>query len=450
MTDADLVRRHAAPVPRYTSYPTAPHFGPEVDEATYRGWLAALPDGTALSLYAHIPFCDRLCWFCGCTTKQVLRYDPVAAYLPALHREIETVAALLDGRGRAAALHLGGGSPSLLRPGDLVGLARGVRRHFALADRFEFSVEIDPSDMTEDRHDGLAAAGVTRISIGVQDFDPRVQAAINRPQSFEQTRRVVEGVRSRGIGSVNLDVLYGLPHQTTAGVLATVEQALALSPDRIALFGYAHVPWMKAHQRMIDETALPDAAARYDQARAAATRLVDAGYAAIGIDHFARAGDGLAVAAGSGALHRNFQGYTTDAAPALIGFGASAIGSLPQGHVQNAPATGEYRRRVAETGLAVARGVAFAGDDRLRGYVIERLMCDFAISVPVLRRLFGAAAEAIVVEMVGVAGEDADGLLAFDGDVFAVTETGRPFVRSIAARFDAYLARNAARHSIAV
>ncbi|HEV2516189.1 MAG TPA: oxygen-independent coproporphyrinogen III oxidase [Devosia sp.] len=445
-----LASRAARPVPRYTSYPTAPHFHPGITDADYAGWLGALPTETDLSLYVHVPFCDRLCWFCGCHTKQVLRYGPIAAYLPAVHLEMEEVARHLDGRGRATALHLGGGSPSMLRPDDLIALAQRARQLFRPRHDFEFSIEIDPNDMTEDRYDAFAAAGVNRISVGVQDFDPRVQQAINRLQSFEQTRAVVEGMRRRGVSSVNLDVLYGLPHQTVGTLEATIEQALALHPDRLALFGYAHVPWMKTHQRMIDAAMLPDPQERLRQSAAAAARIVAAGYVAIGLDHFAKPADRLAIAAGAGQLRRNFQGYTTDAAPALIGFGASSIGSLPQGYVQNTVATGEYVRAVKARGLAIARGIALSSEDRMRGWVIERLMCDLAVSVPDLRRRFGSAAEAVLVEMAYAAQGDADGIVEFDGRRFAITDAGRPYVRSVAAAFDTYLSTGTGRHSVAV
>jgi oxygen-independent coproporphyrinogen III oxidase len=449
MSDTALTR-HAKPVPRYTSYPTAPHFHPGIGDAEYERWLGGLPDETDLSLYVHVPFCDRLCWFCGCHTKQVLRYDPIAAYLPAVHAEIETVTRLLAGRGSVTALHLGGGSPSMLRPADLISLARNARAVSKAAPDFEFSIEIDPNDMTDDRYDAFAAAGVTRISVGVQDFNPVVQQAINRIQTFEQTQAVVEGMRQRGVESINLDVLYGLPHQTVSSVEASIDLALSLNPDRLALFGYAHVPWMKTHQRMIDEAALPDPAERLRQSSAAASRIEAAGYIAVGIDHFARATDRLAVAARAGKLRRNFQGYTTDSAPALIGFGASSIGSLPQGYVQNITATGEYIRAIRERGLAIAKGIAFSDEDRMRGWVIERLMCDFEIAVDELRHRFGQAAGAVLREMSFAAQGDRDGIIDFDGRTFAITRQGRPFVRSIAAAFDTYLATGVGRHSVAV
>jgi oxygen-independent coproporphyrinogen-3 oxidase len=447
----DLIRRYAKPVPRYTSYPTAPHFHEGVNANTYADWLGGLPADTALSLYLHIPFCDRLCWFCGCHTKQVLRYDPIAAYLPALTKEIETVGGLLAGRGQVVAIHLGGGSPSMLKPRDLMLLTIGIRRAFAMGDSLEFSIEIDPNDMTPDRFQALAAAGVTRVSIGVQDFDPRVQAAINRIQSVEQTRSVIDGMRDRGVTSTNLDVLYGLPFQTLDTLRATIEHVIDMRPDRIALFGYAHVPWMKTHQRMIDESALPGVIERFEQSQYAAERLAAAGYVRVGIDHFALPKDSLASAAREGRLHRNFQGYTTDTAPALIGLGASSIGSLPQGYVQNLTATGEYTRRIAEAGLAIAKGVAFSSEDELRGYVIEELMCNFGVSVAELRRRFERAeVDAVIADMRVQYALDHDDLVLFDGLSFHVTQRGRPFVRSIASKFDTYLAAGTARHSVAV
>ncbi|MBK8085751.1 MAG: oxygen-independent coproporphyrinogen III oxidase [Devosia sp.] len=450
MTD-DLIKRYAKPVPRYTSYPTAPHFHAGIDAATYAAWLGELPAQTPISLYVHIPFCDRLCWFCGCHTKQVLRYDPIAAYLPSVYREIETVSENLGGRGHVVALHLGGGSPSMLQPADMLALVAHIRENFVVSESLEFSIEMDPNDLTEDRYDALAAAGVTRVSVGVQDFNPKVQAAINRIQTFEQTREVIEAMRTRGVGSSNIDMLYGLPYQTIESVEATADQVLSLRPERIALFGYAHVPWMKTHQKMIDEAALPGVAERLKQSLAAAERILSAGYVQIGIDHFALPSDGLAVAAAGGHLHRNFQGYTTDAAPALIGLGASSIGSLPQGYVQNTVATGEYIRQVRENGLATARGIALSDEDRLRAWVIERLMCDFAVSTGELQARFGETAAAPVVqEMRYAALYDGDGLVSFDGRTFSINEIGRPFARTVAATFDAYLANGAGRHSVAV
>ena len=446
----ELAERYATPVPRYTSYPTAPHFHADIDDASYRRWIAALPGDATLSLYIHVPFCDRLCWFCGCHTKQIHRYAPVTKYLSALHAEITSVAGLLASRGKVVAIHLGGGSPSMLTPGDFLALNALLRSHFVVSEEVEFSIEIDPNDMDETRYDALAAIGITRVSLGVQDFNPEVQAAINRIQTYEQTKAVVDAMRRRGVHSVNLDILYGLPHQTVRSVEATARQALTLQPDRLAIFGYAHVPWLKTHQRMIEESALPGIRERFEQAQAAAREVVAAGYEAIGFDHFARPADDLAAAAREGRLHRNFQGYTVDSATALIAFGASAIGRLPQGYVQNTVATATYQRQIEANGTAIDRGVALTDEDHLRSYAIERLLCDFSIARSDLRQRFGDLAEPLALEMAAVAAGDTDGLTEFDGDRLVVTPRGRPFIRAIAASFDAYLLKDGARYSIAV
>lgn len=444
-----LVDKFSKPVPRYTSYPTAPHFHAGIDDATYAAWLGELPEQASLSLYLHLPFCDRLCWFCGCHTKQVNRYDPVTRYLVALRAEVDRVGAMVGG-GKVTALHWGGGSPSLLRPADIASMTARIRQAFRVLPEAEFSVELDPNDMDEARFDAWALAGMTRASIGVQDFDPIVQAAINREQTFAQTEHVVLAVRSRGVRSVNIDMLYGLPHQTVSGAVATATQVASLRPDRVALFGYAHVPWMKKHQTMIDEAALPDGPARFEQAEAAAAVLLAAGYLPIGMDHFALPHDSLAVADGQGRLQRNFQGYTADRHDALIGLGASAIGKLPQGYVQNVVATHDYQRRALNGSGAVARGVAFAGDDRMRGHVIERLMCDFALDFAALRDAFGEAAEDAIGEAIAIGLADSDGMIRLVPGAMEITERGRPFVRTLASKFDAYLAGDGARYSRAV
>ncbi|MBL8583473.1 MAG: oxygen-independent coproporphyrinogen III oxidase [Rhizobiaceae bacterium] len=445
-----LLSKLAAPAPRYTSYPTAPHFHAGIDAAVYRGWLEELPDGASLSLYLHIPYCDRLCWFCACHTKQTLSYAPVQRYLEALKREIATVGAAVGRRRMVSAVHFGGGSPTLLRADDMVALSEALSSSFEIPVGCEISVEIDPSDMDEARFDALARAGMTRASLGVQDFEPAVQKAINRMQSYEQTRWAVESVRERGVASVNLDVLYGLPHQTEATLTRTLEQVLTLSPDRIALFGYAHVPWFKKHQTMIDEAALPDIAARYGQAQLAARLVQAAGYVPVGLDHFSKPSDGLAQACVEGRLRRNFQGYTVDEADALIGLGASAVGRLPQGYVQNLSATGQYERALVEGGLAVARGIGFTPEDRARSFVIERLMCDFGFSGVELRDRFGPAGKVILREAQDLAAMDEDGLFLRQGDNFVVPQEARPFVRNVAARFDTYLRNGQARHSQAI
>lgn len=439
----------AETAPRYTSYPTAPHFHAGVNGAIAESWLGRVGDDDALSLYLHVPFCDRLCWFCACHTRHTLRYQPVADYLEVLHREIDLVARRLEGRGRVSAVHLGGGSPTMLLPNDLKRLMDRLRTSFRFGEAAEIAIEIDPSDVDATRLDSIAAVGTTRASLGVQDFEPKVQKAINREQGFELTRDILEGLRSRGVGSVNLDLVYGLPHQTVETVSSTVEACLSLRPDRLALFGYAHVPWFKKHQTMIDEAALPDAAARLEQAGRAAKIICEAGYQPIGIDHFALPQDSLAVAARSGRLRRNFQGYTTDECETLIGLGPSSIGSFRQGHVQNVAAMGDYVRAVDAGELPVARGCALSEDDRMRGWVIERLMCDFAFAVPELLARFGPEARTVLAEAATIAANEPEWLVR-DSDCFEVPAASRAFARLVASRFDAYLHAGTARHSLAV
>lgn len=444
------IARLAAPVPRYTSYPTAPHFSPEVGNPTYREWLRALPSGARLSLYMHIPFCDTLCWFCGCHTRMVKKYTPVAGYLEHLEKEIAAIGALVPAGTRVTHVHWGGGSPTMLSPEDIVRLNAATHAAFQIDRSCDFAVEIDPRGMDDTRLDALAEAGLTRASIGVQDFNPEVQKAINRFQSFEETRSTVEGLRLRGVGSLNVDLLYGLPHQRTATMLASLDAVLSLRPDRIALFGYAHVPWMKKHQEMIPVEALPPVPERAESAERAAERLVIAGYRRIGIDHFALPRDPLAIAAANGTLRRNFQGYTTDDSDCLIGLGASAIGQFPQGFVQNVAGGQAYERRIAQGGLAVARGFVTSAEDRMRRDAIECLMCQLELDLEKLRARHGDLVSLLEPEVAAlVASEDAPLITPLPRG-FRISEAGRPFLRLIAARFDAYLPRGTGRHSSAV
>jgi len=431
-------------VPRYTSYPTAPHFHPGVDAVTVRGWMDALEGDDEISLYLHIPYCDRLCWFCACHTKQTRHYAPVATFLRSFHKEIETVGGLVSGRGRVRAVHFGGGSPTMLKPDDILTLGKALRDQFDFLDDASLSVEIDPNDMDEGRLDAFAAIGMTRASLGVQDFDPKVQKAINREQSFALTKSIVDAVRARGVSSRPCTLSHARPFSMVGSVAATVAQALTLAPDRLALFGYAHVPWFKTHQRLIDVAQLPGVSERLEQAQAAEDVLTAAGYEAVGLDHFALPGDSLAVAARTHRLRRNFQGYTVDEADALIGVGASSIGRLPQGFAQNAPDMGGYARAIESGRFAIAKGIALSEDDRARGRIIEQLMCNFVANGDELDdEAFDAALETLGPLVV-------EGFVRIEDRSITVAHAGRPFVRLAAAAFDAYLAHGKARHSLAV
>nr|WP_272210862.1 oxygen-independent coproporphyrinogen III oxidase [Marinicella sp. W31]MDC2876780.1 oxygen-independent coproporphyrinogen III oxidase [Marinicella sp. W31] len=449
ISDRQLLATFARPVPRYTSYPTAPHFHGGISAGDVSGWIKGLAAGQSLSLYVHIPYCDRLCWFCACHTKHTLRYDPITTYLESLRQEIKSVGALVSPDVQVKALHWGGGSPTMLKPEDMRRLMGWLRAAFSFAEDAEISVEMDPNDLDEARYDALSDIGVTRASLGVQDFDDKVQKTINRLQSFEQTASVISAMRERGVGSVNCDLLYGLPYQSLDTLSRTVEQIISLRPDRIALFGYAHVPWMKKHQTLIPEQALPDSEARFEQMTLAGGKLVDAGYTQIGIDHFALPEDSLAKAAKSGRLRRNFQGYTDESADALIGLGASSISEVPQGYWQNIPAIGEYGR-LAEAGeLPVVRGIALDDEDRLRGFVIEKVMCAYGFSSCELRARFGASAEPVIAEAKAYARLNPD-ICRFDAFGFRLQKVAFPFARSVAATFDTYLGGGRGRHSSAV
>jgi len=437
-------------VPRYTSYPTAPHFGSEVGQDQYERWLAELPPGAAISLYLHIPFCDELCWFCACRTQGSRMYYPVTRYLAQLEREIARVAELTGGRQPVSQMHWGGGSPTVLAPGDIRRLARHMREHFPRVAGAEFAVEIDPRDMTPERVAAFADAGLSRASIGVQDFDATVQRAIGRQQGWEMTRDVIGALRGIGVSGVNIDLLYGLPYQTRASLARTLEKVIGLSPDRIALFGYAHVPWMAKRQKLIDENALPGPEERQAQFALAARMLAEAGYTAIGIDHFARPGDSLAKARDDGTLKRNFQGYTVDPAEALIGFGASAIGFLPQGYVQNEPVTATYQLRIEHGGLAAQRGRALTLDDRVRRDAIEEILCQFRLDLDRLEARYGDFARPLSDTAGRLLEQAPEGALEPWRGGFRIAPRWRSHTRLVAAEFDAYFRTRPARHSLAV
>lgn len=431
-------------VPRYTSYPTAPHFAPAVGPRTYAQWLEQLDPAATLSLYLHVPYCAELCRYCGCHTKVVRRQEPIDAYAALLAREIDLLAKLVAGR-RVSAIHWGGGTPSTLGPDHLVTLCNRIAAIFDDRHMIEHAIELDPRHIAPSLVDALARIGVDRVSLGVQTFSPRIQDAIGRRQPQTVVERAVMLLRDAGIRHVNFDLMYGLPHQTERHLQNTIRAAHALRPSRIALFGYAHVPWFKTHQRLIDAAALPGANERLAQAEAARGMLIALGYVPIGLDHFALPDDALAQAAATGQLRRNFQGYTTDNADALIGLGASAIGRLPQGFAQNAPDIAGYARAIEAGQFATGRGIALTEDDRRRGRIIERLMCDFAADLDAV-----APGEAFSDALAALRPLAEDQLVRIAGRRIVVTESGRPFVRLVAAAFDAYLGRGTARHSRAV
>jgi oxygen-independent coproporphyrinogen-3 oxidase len=435
--------------PRYTSYPTAPHFSDAIGPEETRGWLGALSFDQRLSLYLHVPFCPAICSYCGCHTKALRQDAPLTAYKETLLREIELLAGATKAR-RVTSIHWGGGTPSMLGPARLLEIAEALRRHFDLDANVEHAIELDPRIVDESLVEALLKSGVTRASLGVQDFNPHVQKASGREQPYEIVERTVSLLRAGGIDAVNFDLMYGLPQQSVDDVIRTARLAVGLNPSRLAVFGYAHVPWFKAHQKLIDVAALAGASERLAQAIAVRETLEAAGYEAIGLDHFARPGDPMAAAARSGVLRRNFQGYTTDAADALLPIGVSSIGRLPQGYVANASDIAGWRRAIEADRFATTRGLAFSREDVARGEVIERLMCDFSVDFGAIAKAHSFGEDAFDDATPRLAALVEEGLVTLDGRSVSLTKDGRPFARLAAAAFDAYLQSNAARHSVAV
>lgn len=400
-------------------------------------WLRALPPGAEISLYLHVPFCRRLCWFCACRTQGTAKAGPLRAYLDSLHAELDLIAAHLPEGIRLSRLHWGGGTPTLMTPDMITELAGKVAGIVPFAEDAEFSVEIDPNEIDDARLDALSDAGLNRASIGVQDFDPEIQATIGRPQSFAITKAAVDGLRARGVQSLNIDILYGLPHQSEERIAESVQQVLSLSPDRVALYGYAHVPWMARRQSMIPTEALPSPESRLDLYETARNLFVWDGYKEIGIDHFARPGDGLEVALRDGRLRRNFQGYTDDNAVALVGAGASSISRFPQGFAQNDPATSGYQKAVRGGALATVRGHVFTPEDKVRDAMIGELMCTFRIDFGKIAERFGLSTADIASRAAGI-DEVFPGMVHLGSDALDIRPEGRPLARMIARYLDAY------------
>jgi oxygen-independent coproporphyrinogen III oxidase len=437
-------------LPRYTSYPTAMHFSAEIGEEGYRSWLKSVPVRQPASIYLHVPFCRSMCWYCGCHTSVTKRDDAIAIYAAGLRSEAHLVAETIGQRLPISHIHFGGGTPTIMTPqafADLVGALR--YSYFVLPDA-EIAVEIDPRTLTARMTEALGDCGINRASLGVQSFDPAVQTAINRLQSFEQTVASVERLRRAGVRRINFDLLYGLPLQTVDSCLDTVAKCVELLPDRFSVFGYAHVPSFKRHQRKFVEESLPGSIERHTQSETIAEVLLNAGYVRIGLDHFALPDDNLALARQEGRLRRNFQGYTDDSADTLIGLGASSIGRLPQGFVQNAVTTRDYLARIAEDRFATAKGYAFTEEDRFRADIIERIMCDLAVDLPEISRLHGRDPESAIVDRTRMESLIADGAVTMFDDHLSVNKGAEFLVRTVASAFDVHFARSAATHSRAV
>jgi oxygen-independent coproporphyrinogen-3 oxidase len=440
--DRALLRKYDVPGPRYTSYPTAPFFRDDFGPAGGERLLRRSAElGAPLSLYVHVPFCDTRCLFCGCNVVIARDRDRARRYLGHLREEIREVARLAGGPDRRVVqVHWGGGTPTFLPPAELGELALMLRDAFPFASDAEIGVEVDPRRCSEEQLDALAAAGVNRLSLGVQDVDPRVQAAVHRVQPLERTRAVVEGARRRGIRSLNVDLIYGLPHQTAGSFTSTIDEVLALEPDRLAVFNFAYLPEMLPHQRALDPRSMPGPEEKLTILEHVIERLTGAGYVFIGMDHFARPDDPLARELRARTLTRNFQGYSTHGGADLIGLGASAIGGLAGGYAQNERGLGGYQAAVAARGLATCRGLELSADDELRRDVILALMCQFRVDKGEIAARHGVDFDrAFAAERGRLRPLQADGLVVDTPRRLEVTPLGRLLVRNVAMAFDAYL-----------
>ena len=438
--EANLLAKYSDErLPRYTSYPTAPNFSSSIGPDTHRDWIAGVNPEDPVSLYFHIPFCRSMCWYCGCHTKVTKRDGPIEAYLQALETEIRLVSDLAGKKLPVGHVHFGGGTPTIVEPRRLLDLFALIRERFTLDKTTEIAVEIDPRTLTKEMVSAMAEAGVNRASLGVQSFDLAVQKAINRVQSEDETVAAVNSLRDVGIHGINFDLIYGLPKQDIASCIDTAQRAIAMRPDRFSVFGYAHVPEFKKHQKMISECDLPDGAARMAQAEAIAATLVDAGYHQIGLDHYALPDDQLSKAQSAGHLHRNFQGYTTDACQTLIGLGASSISRFEDGYIQNDVAIGSYCKRLSEGDLATSKGYEFLPDDHLRAAIIERLMCDFSVDLNSICDSFGQDFQILIDNNARLEDLIDDKLVELYDGKLLVKDSARFIIRNVAAAFDSYL-----------
>lgn len=426
-----------AKVPRYTSYPTAPHFSKDIGPSQFIEWIEAIPAGASISLYMHVPFCRRLCWFCACRTQGTQTDAPVKTYAETLIKEVAMLKSHLAPGVKLSRLHWGGGTATLLPADSMRKIAEAVFEAVPLGENGEFSVEIDPNEIDDERMDALAQSGMNRASVGIQDFDPFIQSVIGREQTFEVTKMVVDMIRDRGINSLNADILYGLPHQTPQKMTESVEKVLSLKPDRVAFYGYAHVPWMSRRQSLIPSENLPTPPERLELFHLSRELFTKAGYDVIGIDHFALPHDGLATALKAGKLRRNFQGYTDDQAEALVGLGASSISRFPQGFAQNESPTGTYTAAIREGKFSTHRGFVFSKEDLMRGRLIEMLMCDFKADKAELVDQWGADPAVLDAEFASCVAKFEDMVVVTEAGL-EIPEQGRPLTRMIARHFDAY------------
>ena len=445
--DIDLIRRYDKAGPRYTSYPTAVQFHDGFDEATYREY--AVNSNTLplkpLSLYIHIPFCNTVCFYCACNKVVTKDYSKAAPYLRRLQQEISLQSALFNPDRPVTQLHFGGGTPTFLSHAEMRELMGSIRKNFNLFDddSGEYSIEIDPREMKADTVALLRELGFNRMSLGVQDFDAKVQKAVNRIQTEDETFRVLENARSEGFKSVSLDLIYGLPFQSVESFAETLEKILAIKPERLSVFNYAHLPTLFKPQRRINELDLPKPAEKLEILQNTINRLIEAGYVYIGMDHFALPDDELALAQANGSLYRNFQGYSTHADCDLVGLGITSIGKVGDSYSQNVKTLDEYYAQIDGGHLPVFRGVGLNADDKLRRAVITQLICHFTLEFSVVEKEYNIDFNKhFAVELADLEKMQADGLLVFNNQRIEILPAGKLLVRNICMTFDAYLRQN--------
>ena len=439
--DLELVRKYNVPGPRYTSYPPATHFADYAPQELMASKLRENNQGQRdLSLYFHLPFCQSLCWFCGCTT--VITTDPGVSskYLEYVKREVELMKRFLNQDRKVVQLHFGGGTPTFFKPVELETLGDFIRSQFKFADDFEAGVEIDPRRVTTEHIAMLRKAGFNRASIGVQDHNPIVQKAVHRIQPFAQTKMVVDWIRASGFKSLNIDLIYGLPHQTVVSFEKTLEDTLALNPKRLAVFSYAHVPWIKPAQKILEDKILPSAETKLELLKLTIEKLTSRGYVYIGMDHFAREDDELALAQKAKTLQRNFQGYSTRGGSDIYGFGMSSVSQGADFYWQNTKDLADYYLSLEAGRLPIAKSHFLSREDQIRRQTIMRLMCDLSLDYTTLSQALGIDFEAHFGRELGSLDElEADGLLLKVPGGIVVTDAGRLFIRNIAMCFDAHL-----------
>jgi oxygen-independent coproporphyrinogen-3 oxidase len=438
----ELIQKYDVNGPRYTSYPPAPVFTTDFSWKDYRQAIAETElrgASPGISLYFHIPFCDTLCYFCGCHTVTTHNRQHIVEYLDRLKQEVAMLAPLIDPRTKVVQMHWGGGTPTYLSPAQISGFAYHVQRYFELDPHAEMSVEIDPRELTREHVRALRRMGFNRASLGVQDFNPRVQYAINRNQSEFITRQAVDWIRDEGFGGLNLDLIYGLPLQTVASFEETIDRVIAMSPERIAVYNFAYVPKLKPHQKLIHMEDLPSSETKLQLLAMTVTKLTAAGYVHIGMDHFAKPDDELTTAQHTKTLRRNFQGYSTKAGSNLFGLGMSAISHFGPYYAQNAKTLRDYYQAIDDNRFATHLGYRMTRDDEIRKHVVMTLMCDLMVSKSDVEQRFGIDFEEYFqLSLSALVPLSNDGLVAISPQGIAVTPNGKFFLRNIAMCFDAY------------